>query len=77
MSITPTKRTVYYSKAAARSYLTLRGACMAQARKALRAKYGEPYEYDTGAGYDPMEDEEMQPLLNRYFRMLMVSARNK
>ena len=44
---------------------------MAQARRALRNKYGEPFERETGAGYDPACDEDMQPLLERYFKLLM------
>ena len=75
MSITTKQRTAYHSDAAGRDYLTLRAACMAQVRYSLRKKYGEPFEADTGAGYDPFYDEEMQPLVRRYFSMLMRKAR--
>ena len=71
MAVKKQIRVTYYAPACGRSFLTKRGACMAQARRALRNKYGEPFERETGAGYDPVCDEDMQPLLERYFKLLM------
>ena len=73
--LTAQQATVYHSSEAGRRFLTLRAACQNEAKYKMRAKYGyEPFEYSTGAFFDPYEDEEYKAIRERYIRMLIQSV---
>ena len=73
-----TTATVFYSPAARRRYFSLHGAATAEARAKILKKYPvEPYEEDTGAGYDIRfhEPGRYEKLLLRMVRIIKKNYR--
>lgn len=74
MSIITKTRTVYFSSAANRTYLTKRAAVSAEAGKLIERKYPtEPYESDTGAGWHWKSDARLVRLHKRLVRRILRS----